>query len=55
MTVEHKNAKQLAAALEEKAIKTDARGRVPAHLSRHVNRRGELEHAARVLKDLLAL
>ena len=55
VTVEHKNAKQLAAVLEERGIKTDARGEYLRICPDMLNRRGELEHTARVLKDILAL
>jgi kynureninase len=54
VTLEHKDAGRLAAELEKQAIKTDARGEYLRIGPDMLNPRGELEHAARVLKDILA-
>jgi kynureninase len=54
VTLQHPNAKGLAAELEKKGIKTDARGEYLRICPDLLNPRGELEHAARVLKDMLA-
>src|SRR4029453_4590731 len=54
VTLEHKDAGKLAAQLEKQSIKTDARGEYLRIGPDILNPRGELEHAARGLKDLLA-
>ena len=54
VTLKHANAKALAAQLEQEGIKTDARGEYLRICPDILNPRSELEHAARVLKDILA-
>jgi len=54
VTLVHKDAGKLAAELEKEAIKTDARGEFLRVGPDILNPRGELEHAARVLKEILA-
>ena len=53
VTVEHKDAKQLSVELEKKDVKTDARGEYLRICPDILNPRGELEHAARALKEIL--
>jgi kynureninase len=53
VTVENKNAKGLAAALEKQGIKTDARGEYLRICPDYLNSRAELEHAAATLRSLL--
>jgi kynureninase len=54
VTLRNPKAKMLAAELEKAGVKTDARGEHLRLCPDMLNRRGELEHAARVLKDILA-
>src|SRR4051812_37917451 len=54
VTLEHKDASRLAAELEKRGIKTDARGNYLRICPDMLNPRSELEHAALVLKDILA-
>jgi kynureninase len=54
VTLRHANASALAAELEKQGIKTDARGEYLRICPDIWNPRDELEHAARVLKDILA-
>ena len=54
VTLQHPNAKALSMRLEEKGIKTDARGEYLRICPDVLNPRSELEHAARVLKEVLA-
>ena len=53
VTVNHKDAKQLSVELEKRSIKTDARGEHLRICPDVLNPRSELEHAARVLKEIL--
>ena len=54
VTLEHNDAGKLAAELEKQAIKTDSRGEYLRIGPDILNPRGELEDAARVLKNILA-
>jgi kynureninase len=54
VTLQHPEAGALSLQLEEKGIKTDARGEYLRICPDLLNPRSELEHAARVLKDALA-
>ena len=54
VTLQHPNAKGLAVELERRGVKVDARGEYLRICPDVLNPRAELEHAARLLKDLLA-
>src|SRR6185436_18055345 len=54
VTLRHPNANGLALELEKKGVKTDARGDYLRICPDVLNPRAELEHAAQVVKDLLA-